>query len=1354
MKNKVNRLFIPLFIACISCFQPFSVFANQTFRHIGIADGLSQINILSIYQDEIGRMWFGSYEGLNVYNGKEIKIYRPSQGDNGLTQNEIYAITGNKKGAVYLRAGSDLVRYDLNKQKFKCLKQGDIRNIHFQNDTLWAITHQNILYYTEGNDDLSVFCKLPAGTNATSIFVTNDKILAGTGKGIIVISKNEPTEQKIILENSEIKCFYSDRKENLWIGTDGNGLFHISKEQKTIAFTHSADCNSISNNYIRSIIEDDYGNIWVGTFYGLNKYNPATQQWTSYQHNELLSYSLSHSSVFALYKDIQGSIWVGTYFGGVNCFNPRNDVYNFIGANMNDPNYISFPFVGKMTEDLKGNFWICTEGGGLNYFDRETQQFKKFTHNENNPNSISHNNLKCIWLDDKNEQLYIGTHTGGLSIYDIKKERFRNLQHRANNELSLPNDIVNEMQYYKNKLVVLTQSGISFMDLKTERFSLPFENKEVRAILNRPLAYETFLIDSRDKLWLAETNGGIICIDLKTDKITSYHHDIDQAGSIGKFKVAKIFENSTGRIFFGTIGSGLYEYLPETDSFRNYTAGEKHLLSDYCYYIDESPYRYLMILHNRGISIFDPVTYKLQYSYDFLLLFFNQGSSICFSKDGETFLGGTTGLMSFYEQQLYTVTNNFKIYFDKLYVNNEEVVPDDDTKILSNTLAQHNQLVFKHKQNNFVFEIAAADYLSITNHNFEYMLEGFDKEWLPLSASQQITYTNINPGNYTLSVRDLDDNNAAANKISIDIKIKAPFYATIPAYILYGILIVAILYFLIRFNTRQTKLRASLEFERKEKERIEELNQIKLRFFTNISHEFKTPLTLIIGQVESLLELNKLSPAIYNRMLRIYKNTQQMRNLISELLDFRKQEQGFLKLKVKHSDIISFSKEIYMSFYEYAIKSQITYKFENFDEKIEAWFDPVQLQKVIYNILSNAFKYTSKGGSITLSIGKEKGKVCIRIKDSGIGISQDSIDKIFERFYQTGNLTPNFSPGTGIGLALSKGIVELHKGEITVESKIGEGSVFNVILQLGNAHFGSDEIAGDEEDIVLASESGIAGLYPIEEIIENEDIGKNNDESENNKPVVLIVEDNSEIREMLEDAFAPLYSVLKATNGKEGLEIANEHQPDIVLSDVMMPIMSGKEMCYKIKNNIETSYIPVVLLTAQTAVEYAVEGFMYGADDYITKPFNIKLLISRCNNLIKTRKMLLDKFNSQGNKAAVIQSLNEMDQKLIDKASRIITENFEEPDFDMNVLASELGMGRSKLYNKIKEITGLTPNEFTLKLRLDEGLRLLNNNSYLTISEISYKVGFSSARYFSKCFKSFYGIAPNEVKKDKKEKME
>lgn len=1343
MKNYILTFFI------ISFLSLFGKADDPFFYHIGLQNGLSQINIMSIYQDEFGTMWFGTTEGLNRYNGKDIQIFRPSQDGEGLTQNIIYNIQGNKKGSIYLVADTDLVRYNLQTQKFECLLAGKVRSIFYKDEQLWIATDNQILLYEENSGKFSQFVELNKNTeNPNVISISqNNMIWIGTSKGLICISKDNPQKQEYLLKNRNIRCIFEDRKQDIWAGTLENGIYIIKPDGETINYTHQSENNSLSNNQIRTIIEDYDGKIWIGTFLGLNQYDPITNQWKKYINSDNVSHTLSHSSIFSLYQDIQGTIWVGTYFGGVNYFNNEFNIFKYYGASSVNTNYLSFPFVSKMTEDNHNNLWICTEGGALNSLNLNTRQFSRYMFNSNKPKSVELNNLKCIWYRKNKNSLYIGMHNGGLAVFDLKTKKTKYILHDPLKQYSLPNNTINKMQYYDATLIVLTQKGIFRMNLDKEVF-YPFSNNTIIGDALKDTKTHTFFIDSKDRLWMQKDVGKLLQINLQTNQVVYYTHNKIKDNTIGYFDISDIFENKKGEIYFSTIGSGIFKYNEISDDFENYSKEKDGLLSDYCYAISESTSGKLIILYNKGFSFFDPNNPKeifFQSSANFPLIGFNIGSSIFTTETGEIFIGGINGLVSFHEEDLNKKNKNYSIYFDKLLINNKIISPNDKSGILDKALPLVSEIILKAKQNNIAIEFASSNYLQSTVRSYEYKLEGFDSDWVK-TESKIIAYTNLNPGMYRLHIREksfLERNND--NKIyTLAIKINPPFYLTKIAYLIYFLLIGALIAIIARSYSWRTKLKTTLEFERKEKERIEELNNIKLRFFTNISHEFRTPLTLISTQTETLLSHSELSPKSLNKITKVRKNATHLQNLITELLDFNKQEQGFKNLIIEQTDLISYIKEIYDSFYEYAKNSQIKLRYEYTESPLYIYIDTVQLQKAIYNLLSNAFKFTSPGGEINIKIRSNRQQVTIQIIDNGAGMPTDSLSKIFDRFYQLEYKSSQLTLGTGIGLALTKEIITAHKGTISVESSLHKGSTFSIILQLGSSHFSTEEL--EYNDINQAKHT----IRDIETISES-NMEKDTllEKEKTNKPSVLLVEDNEELLELLKESFSTQYNVYTALDGETALEIVMNEQPEIVVSDIMIPKLTGKEMCYRIKNNINTSHIPVVLLTAQASDKEILDGFIFGADAYITKPFNMKILISNCTNILNNRKLI--KLRDQTESIEVYNTTNESDSILIDKATQIIKDNFNNSNFDMNQLSIDLGMGRSKLYIKIKEITGLTPNEFTLNIKLKESVYLLKNKSDMNISDIAYNVGFSSSKYFSKCFRTFYGITPQEWRKTNKE---
>lgn len=1329
-------------LICLFCLGSF-VYGEDSdiyFYHLTPRDGLSQMNILSIYQDEFEAMWFGTTEGLDRYNGQNIESFKPSSNDE-LSDNTIYAITGNKAGFLYIVAGKDLIKFNIHNYKFELLKR-QIDAMTYSNGLLWIAKGDSLMQYDENIKKLSLYKKLDNNISTVlSICPTETSgVWLGTQTGLVNVNPNKPDLHYYIKETS-VSRLYIDSRNNLWAASKSDGLYKIETSGVITNYRSGVGKNTISNDQIRDIIEDSAGNIWVATFYGLNKFDPKKNTWYQYLHDDNVQYSISHSSVFSLYKDIQGTIWIGTYFGGVNYFNQEADIFRYYGARSSNRNYLSFPYVGNMVEDKYGKLWICTEGGVLNCLDLATRQFSRYPLSDNSLQSV---NQKCIWYNPDKDLLYIGLYNEGLAIFDMKTKQVNILGNNAENHslLNKSNNTINHMQYYDGRLILKTTKGLISMDLDKEQF-YPFSDKpEIQKVLKKAKTL-TFHIDQKDRIWLI--SDGLICINLKTDEIKEYRYESGNEYSIGKCEINYIFEASSGELYFSSLGSGIFKYDSVSDGFVNYTEKKDGLISNFCYSISETPSGSLILLHNRGLSFFDPQNPKMNIfrsSLNFPIIGFNTGNTVYVTNNKEIFIGGINGLISFYESNLNKIDKDYRLYFDMLYINNKQVYPDDETKVLTKALPLCDKITLKPGQNNFKIEFATSSYLQTMVHNYEYKLEGFDEDWIQTN-DRLISYTNINQGKYTLQVQEVGN---PQKRCVLQIEIIPPFYKSSLAFTLYVVCIILLAYAVLRFYHWRTKLQTSLEFECKEKQRIEDLNQLKLRFFTNISHEFRTPLTLINGHVESLLIQSDISLAARNKIDKIYKNTNHLQNLITELLDFRKQEQGYYKLKVRSIDLNPYVRTIYDSFREYAVQKNIRYKLDSPEKEIYVYIDPSYFRKALYNLLSNAFKYTANGGKIRIKVNLHgRDQVVIQVIDDGIGISSEHLNKIFERFYQLEYRSSQLTLGTGIGLAFTKEIINSHKGKIDVTSIPNEGSVFTITLKLGRKHFSEEELDTETSESYTIRQSKDDVNQSIEESTSLSLDNGLGDHSE--KPAILIVDDNIEIIEILTDALSRFYNIYKAQNGKEAFEIVEREQPDLVISDVVMPEMSGKELCYKIKNNVNTSHIPVILLTAQGDEEQIIRGYMFGADIYVTKPFNMKILLSQCNNLIRNRQLLYKKIADQKGRDISFNIIVEDDQILIDKAIRIVKDNLGDTEFDMNKLGVELGLGRSKLYAKIKEITGMTPNELTLNVKLKEAVYLLENSPRKNISEIAFELGFSSAKYFSKCFKTFYGVTPQDWRK-------
>lgn len=1335
----MKRIILILFLITLNVLK--SNAQDITFSHLTTDEGLSQFTVNALHRDEKGFIWIATREGLNRYNGNDIKTYKLQKNNpNSLFCNTVLRITGNNNGKIYLLCTEGVSELDREQERFTTLLQGDITAIHY-NKRLYIGTKNEIFTYNEETHNFDLYYKI-AGKDLriSALFVDNSGVLwVGTANHGTYALHNK--ELRHWIEKGNVNGIYQDSKNDLWIGTWEHGLFRYTNGKFLNYLNNPKDESSISSNFVRACCEDNQGNIWIGTFSGLEKFNKQTGKFNHYQANDTRG-GLSHSSIWSIIKDHQGTLWMGTYFGGVNYFNPEYEIYTRYNISSVESKGLSSSIVGRMIEDDKNNLWICTEGGGVNVFNRKENTFKWYKH-DNSKNSISHNNVKAIYFDSDKQIMWIGTHTGGLNKLELKTDRFTHYQAIDGDSTSFPSGIIRDIVPYQDQLIVATQEGVCMFNPLSGKCRQLFKDTEKGRSIKM---VADLLFDHKGTLWIAVTGEGVFSYRFDTNKLVNYQHKPNDTNSISNNNVNSIQQDCTGNLWFSTSGSGLDLYTYKTNSFENFDSQKNGLSSDCVYEVRESRHGKLLVITNQGFSQFDYAN-KTFYNYSvdngFPLTAINE-NALYLTRDGEVFLGGIRGMVSFHEKDLNFSRKPYNITFNRLFVNGKEINVGDDSGILKTSLNNSKQITLHSKHSFFSIEFATSNYLLANKDEIEYKLEGFSQEWNNVRDQHIITYTNLDAGNYTLVIRSADPDNGGKPEAKINIKILPPFYKTVYAYCLYIIIITIILFYLIKTYNAKIKLQESLKYEKKHNHDIEMLNQSKLRFFTNISHEFRTPLTLIIGHVEMLLQVQSFTPTIYNKVLGIYKNSIQLRELITELLDFRKQEQGHMKVKVSEHNIIDFLYENFLLFLEYASTKQINFKFIKGTDTLNVWYDSKQMQKVVNNLLSNAFKHTKEEDTITIQVDRTENEAIIKVNDSGTGIAPEDIEKVFDRFYQTEKMDSLTATGTGIGLALTKGIVELHHGSIEVDSEIGKGTTFIIKLKLGNSHFTIEQLSEkknetDEHLEINKQETELAleEQNVIEEPINNKTRGMK----------MLIVEDNESLKEMLIRIFETFYEIITASDGEEGLEKTRAEKPDIILSDIMMPKMSGTDMCKIIKSDFETCHIPVVLLTARTAIEHTLEGLRIGADDYITKPFNINILISRCNNLVNSRIVLQEKFSKQPQITPQMLATNAIDKELLDRAMAIIEKNLDNTEFNINIFAREMGIARTNLFAKIKAITGQTPNDFISTMRLKKAAYMLRNNLELNISEISDQTGFSSSRYFSKCFKDVYHVSPLSYRK-------
>ncbi|MDD3387572.1 MAG: two-component regulator propeller domain-containing protein [Prevotella sp.] len=1306
---------------------------NVSFNHLTPEEGLSQITINNLYIDNDGMVWIATRNGLNSYNGNSIQTFRHKTNNRqSLFCNNIVRITGDKGRFLYLLCTEGVTRMDVQTFKFTTLRYGN---------HLGAICYDNGLFVGENNLVLSflpkesrfkTYLRLPQKEIITSLtFDTRSQLWIGTQSGGLYLYAKGKLSNPI--KSGNITTVYEDSKHRMWVGSWNNGFWTIDANG---SIKNVKVGNLLISNFVRAFCEDDFGNMWIGTFHGLVRYDTKSDK-SRFFTAGVMSGQLANSSIWSVVKDEQGTLWIGSYFGGVSYFNPEYEIYTHFSASDNEDAGLSSRIVGRMTEDDKGNLWICTEGGGLNVYNRQTNKFKWYKYPGN---LVSQNNLKSIYFDKSRNTLWVGTHLGGLDRINLSTGRSTIYKNIKNDPHSLPSDIVRDIVPYKDLIIVATSQGVASLNPQTGAFTQLLK-KEGQLVI------PSLCIDRSERLWIATETTGVFCYNLKDNTYKHYVYS-NTPGALSCNNINNIVMDRRGRIWFSTADDGIDLYQEKSKQFINY--GQKNGLNGDCVYAatpSSLNNKDLLLITSHGFAVFDTQA-KRFHNFDrttgFPLTTINE-NALYVTKDGVVFLGGVDGMVFFKEGSLYRKKKPYKMYFCRLYVNGKEVLPEDETGILKSSMRYTDEITLSHNQSVFSIEYCTSNNIMANTVPVRYRLLGSSDKWIQLRPNQHTQeFIGLKPGKYTLELR-ADNQDVPICRLII--RLLPPWYLSWWAYLIYFLLAVGLAFWLIHEYMNRVRLRESLKFEKQHVKDIEELNQSKLRFFTNVSHEIRTPLTVIISLAQSLLHSKKCSPELGNRVLSIYRNSNQLHGLISELLDFRKQEQDHAQIAVQEQDFSGFVENVYMLFKDFALYKDITLIFDG-TPNLQLWFDNKQMGKVVNNLIINALKHTHQGGNVKVTVDGDDKNAYLKVADTGSGIKPQDLDKVFNRFYQSMGAESLSELGTGIGLYLTKSIIEQHHGKIHVESEVNKGTTFSVTLPKGNDLYDASEIIDKENAPAVAP--SLPETFSIQDIPHDDDAKvKSEEDSESARSSILIVEDNDDIRQLLSTLFTPYYNVLTAVDGQEGLEMVRDEMPDIVLSDIYMPNMSGIELCKTIKQDFSICHIPVVLLTARTTETQTIEGLKIGADAYIAKPFNNDILVSRCNNLVNNRRLLQRKFSEQPHSEADLLASNPLDKEMLDKAMKIIDRYYNDTEFNVDIFAREMGMSRTAFFKKWKTLTGQTPKSFLQTMRLQKAAEMLRARPDISIEDVSYMNGFASARYFCKCFKDVYRQQPSTYRHDK-----